>query len=157
MKNDEIPLVVLNEYEQTAEYLRKTYDGKLRLAMASITGIDGKKELIAAAFEGPYSKDLFANLVNKKIKETFATMVTFWAESWYMTSQEDYNDYRAHPEKYKDDMGNHPKAKEVLYISIQTRKASYMGSIPILKNKKLGETQAVVKADSMGGRFNFSV
>jgi hypothetical protein len=155
MNTNEIPLSVIQEYQSTVAFLRKTFDSGMLLPMVTLTALDGRKEVVACPFTNDREKDTFGLLVRRKCHELAAVMATFWSESWHIDNEADHEDYIKHPEIYKYDMGNHPRAKEIVWISIQTPRGYFSGDIPILKGRKLGEASELRKADKMSGRFNF--
>lgn len=150
----EIPLRVQKEYEIIQAHLRKIFPSQLT-TIATVTGVDDTRKVVAVDFSDERSKEYYSLYVKGLVKKTQATMVSFFSESWYLESMEDYEKYKKDLKKYKYSMGNYPGAKEAVWISIQTMTGDWAARISILKSRALGEPEALTKLDKLTGRFNF--
>jgi hypothetical protein len=152
---EEIPAGVKALADQIENHIREGFGKDQLLAMAHIQGIDGRIDIVACPFDTDGTKDMFSYLVKKRCRELAAPMVGFFSETWTFNNEDDYRDYKANEKKYKGSFGNHPKASELIMISVETHKGSFMSVIPILKNRKLGETRPLSKMDGHSGRMKF--
>ncbi len=152
-----IPQDVKEMFDKIEKMIRGGFGQTEELAHAYIIGYDGKVSLFAGVFDGEDSKNKFSFIIRKEVRNLKAKLVAFTSETWSFNNIEDHQDYLNNIEKYKYTFGNHPKSIEMMYIQIETALGSYISQIPILKDRKLGETMPLTKMEHLGGRMKFFI
>lgn len=115
-------------------------------------GDEENMHVVGASFRDDKEKDLAAEAVKKIAKEKGAEFVLSVAEIWIMNDPDAAKDYYSNPDKYKN-MGDHPKAREVIYFSLETKTRNWVGRADILPGRKMGVVEWMAPGIT-GGRFS---
>lgn len=117
-------------------------------------GKEGEKlDIVATPFKDEREKDMAAAAIKRMVAARDADFVFFVSECWTLFDQEAAQDYVKNRHKYPGGIVTHPKRQECVLFDLQTRSGYYMGSAPVLAERKLGEIEWRSSNDRRGGRF----